>query len=65
MVTTAAEAGVVDMIMVKYNAFATKDHPFNKALDAAHAKGIGLISMKQLAGSEVDAQRHGQEAPRA
>jgi predicted aldo/keto reductase-like oxidoreductase len=30
-----------------------KDHPFNKALDAAHAKGIGLISMKQLAGSET------------
>jgi predicted aldo/keto reductase-like oxidoreductase len=53
MVTTAAEMGVVDMIMVKYNAFALKDHPFNKALDAAHAKGIGLISMKQLAGSET------------
>jgi len=51
MVTAAAEANVVDMIMVKYNAFAAKDHPFNKALDAAHAKGIGLISMKQLAGS--------------
>jgi predicted aldo/keto reductase-like oxidoreductase len=53
MVTTAAEVGVVDMIMVKYNAFALKDHPFNKALDAAHAKGIVLISMKQLMGSEV------------
>jgi uncharacterized protein len=53
MVTTAAEMGVVDLIMVKYNAFALKDHPFNKALDAAHAKGIGLISMKQLAGSET------------
>ena len=53
MITTAAEANVVDMIMVKYNAFAAKDHPFNKALDAAHAKGIGLISMKQLAGSET------------
>jgi len=53
MVTTAAEANVVDAIMVKYNAFATKDHPFNKALDAAHAKGIGLISMKQLLGSET------------
>ena len=51
MVTTAAEVGVVDAIMVKYNAFAAKDHPFNKALDAAHAKGIGLISMKQLLGS--------------
>ncbi len=53
MVTTAAEVGVVNMIMVKYNAFAEKDHPFNKALDAAHAKGIGLISMKQLIGSGV------------
>lgn len=53
MITTAAQANVVDMIMVKYNAFAAKDHPFNKALDAAHAKGIGLVSMKQLAGSET------------
>ena len=53
MVTTAAEVGVVDMIMVKYNAFAPKDHAFNKALDAAHARGIGLISMKQLLGSEA------------
>ncbi len=53
MVTTAAEVGVVDMIMVKYNAFAPKDHAFNKALDAAHKKGIGLISMKQLLGSEA------------
>ncbi len=53
MITTAAQANVVDMIMMKYNAFAAKDHPFNKALDAAHAKGIGLISMKQLAGSET------------
>ena len=53
MLTTAAEANVVDAIMVKYNAFAAKDHPFNKALDACHAKNIGLISMKQLAGSET------------
>jgi predicted aldo/keto reductase-like oxidoreductase len=51
MITTAAEANVVDMIMVKYSAFIAKDHPFNKALDAAHAKGIGLVSMKQLLGS--------------
>ncbi len=53
MIEAAAEAGVVDAIMVKYNAFAAKDHPAYKALDAAHAKGIGLISMKQLAGSET------------
>ena len=47
----AAKANVVDAIMVKYSAFAPKDHPFNKALDACHAKDIGLISMKQLLGS--------------
>jgi uncharacterized protein len=51
LLTTAAEANVVDAIMVKYTAFAPQDHPFNKALDACHAKNIGLISMKQLLGS--------------
>jgi predicted aldo/keto reductase-like oxidoreductase len=51
MLETAAQANVVDAIMVKYSAFAPKDHPFNKALDACHAKNIGLISMKQLLGS--------------
>jgi predicted aldo/keto reductase-like oxidoreductase len=51
MLETAAKANVVDAIMVKYSAFAPKDHPFNKALDACHAKNIGLISMKQLLGS--------------
>ncbi len=63
MLTTAAEANVVDMIMVKYNAFAPKDHPFNKALDAVHAKGIGLISMKQLIGSEVMLSEMGNKLP--
>ena len=53
MLTTAAQENVVDAVMIKYNAFAAKDHPFNKALDACHAKDIGLISMKQLAGSEA------------
>jgi aryl-alcohol dehydrogenase-like predicted oxidoreductase len=51
MIEVAAETGVVDAIMLKYNALATRDDPLNKALDAAHAKGIGLISMKQLMGS--------------
>jgi predicted aldo/keto reductase-like oxidoreductase len=51
MLETAAKANVVDAIMVKYSAFTPKDHAFNKALDACHAKDIGLISMKQLLGS--------------
>ena len=51
MLTVAAEMGVVDAIMVAYTPWAGKDHPINKALDACHAKGIGLISMKQLTGA--------------
>ncbi len=54
MLQTAAEMGVVDAIMVAYTPWAGKDHPINKALDACHAKGIGLISMKQLAGPNKD-----------
>jgi len=49
----AAKENYVDAIMVAYTPWIDKDHPMHKALDAAHAKGIGLISMKQLAG--VDA----------
>ncbi len=50
-IEAAAKAGFVDAIMVAYTPWAGKDHPINKALDAAHAKGIGLISMKQMAGT--------------
>ncbi len=50
IIEAAAEGGFFDAIMVAYTPWAGKDHPINKALDAAHAKGIGLISMKQLAG---------------
>lgn len=46
----AAEAGVVDAIMVQYRPWLDKESALNKALDACHAKGIGLISMKQVAG---------------
>jgi uncharacterized protein len=50
IIQAAAEAGVVDAIMLQYTPWLEKDSPLNKALDAAHAKGIGLISMKQIAG---------------
>jgi hypothetical protein len=46
----AAEGGFVDAIMLQYTPWLDKDAPLNKALDACHAKGIGLISMKQVAG---------------
>lgn len=46
----AAEAGTVDAIMVQYTPWLEKDAPLNRALDACWKKGIGLISMKQMAG---------------
>ena len=46
----AAKAGYVDAIMLQYTPWMGKDEPLNKALDAAHKAGIGLLSMKQVAG---------------
>jgi aryl-alcohol dehydrogenase-like predicted oxidoreductase len=50
LLMAAAEGGIVDAIMLQYTPWLDKDSPLNKALDACHAKGIGLISMKQVAG---------------
>ncbi len=38
------------MIMLQYRPWLDKDSPLNKAIDAAYKRGIGLISMKQIAG---------------
>jgi predicted aldo/keto reductase-like oxidoreductase len=46
----AADGGFIDAIMLQYTPWLDKDSPLNKALDACHKKGIGLISMKQVAG---------------
>ncbi len=46
----AAEGGFIDAIMVKYSPFIDKDPEFDRALDACHKAGIGLISMKELKG---------------
>ena len=51
----AAEGKLVDAIMVQNTAWLDKDTPLNKALDACHKAGIGLISMKQIAGPDPDA----------
>jgi predicted aldo/keto reductase-like oxidoreductase len=50
LLQAAAEGGIIDAIMLQYTPWLDKDAPLNKALDACHAKGIGLISMKQVAG---------------
>jgi uncharacterized protein len=51
LVQAAAEGGFVDVIMLQYRPWLDKDSPLNKSIDAAHKAGIGLISMKQIAGT--------------
>ena len=46
--TAAAEGGFVDIIMLSYQAFFKKGDEFDRALDACHAKGIGLVAMKTM-----------------
>ena len=50
IIQAAAEGGIVDAIMLQYRPWLEKEEPLNKALDACWKKGIGLISMKQIAG---------------
>jgi aryl-alcohol dehydrogenase-like predicted oxidoreductase len=49
-IQAAAEAGIVDAIMLQYRPWLDKESPLNRAIDFAHKRGIGLISMKQIAG---------------
>ena len=55
----AAEGGIVDAIMLQYTPWLDKDAPLNKALDACWKKGIGLISMKQIAGHFLSGESKG------
>lgn len=52
----AAEGGFVDAIMMKYRPFAIPDE-MNRALDACHKAGIGLIAMKSMRGHETIPRR--------
>ncbi len=52
---SAVEGGFVDVIMLKFAPWLDKDSPLNKAIDACHKRGIGLVSMKQIAGQGVGA----------
>jgi uncharacterized protein len=49
LLQAAAEDGVIDAIMLQYRPWLDKDSDLNRAIDAAWNKGIGLISMKQIA----------------
>ena len=44
----AAQGGFLDAIMVRYTPFFTKGDPFDRALDACHKAGIGLVAMKTM-----------------
>ena len=57
-IQNAADGGFIDVIMLKYNPWLDKEAPLNKALDACHKKGIGLVSMKQLAGQTQFTEQH-------
>lgn len=51
LLNNAASGGWVDALMVSYDPQTVRDNAdFNKALDACHKAGIGLISMKQMRG---------------
>jgi uncharacterized protein len=51
IIEAAANAGYIDAIMLQYRPWLDKDSPLNKALDVCWKNGIGLISMKQIAGN--------------
>jgi predicted aldo/keto reductase-like oxidoreductase len=58
----AARGGFVDAIMLQNNPWRSKEDSINRGLDACHKAGIGLISMKQVAGN-VDLTAIARELP--
>jgi aryl-alcohol dehydrogenase-like predicted oxidoreductase len=51
LLQAAAQGGFVDAIMLQNNPWMAQDDEMNRALDACYQRGIGLISMKQVAGN--------------
>ena len=51
LLQAAAQGGFVDAIMLQNNPWIAQDDAMNRALDACYNQGIGLISMKQVAGN--------------
>jgi uncharacterized protein len=51
LLQAAAAGGFVDAIMLQNNPWIAQDDAMNRALDACAKRGIGLISMKQVAGN--------------
>lgn len=53
----AAEGGFVDVIMLRFSPWLSKESKLNKALDACHKANIGLVSMKQIGGQALKITR--------
>ena len=51
LLQAAATGGFLDAIMLQNNPWIAQDDDMNRALDACYKRGIGLISMKQVAGN--------------
>jgi len=51
LLQAAAQGGFVDVIMLQNNPWIAQEDNMNRALDACYKQGIGLISMKQVAGN--------------
>jgi uncharacterized protein len=51
LLQAAAQGGFVDAVMLQNNPWIAQYDEMNRALDVAYNKGIGLISMKQVAGN--------------
>jgi aryl-alcohol dehydrogenase-like predicted oxidoreductase len=51
LLQSAAQGGFVDAIMLQNNPWTAQDDDMNRALDLVYKRGIGLVSMKQVAGN--------------
>jgi aryl-alcohol dehydrogenase-like predicted oxidoreductase len=51
LIQSAVQGGFIDVIMLQNNPWTAADDDMNRALDAAAKRGIGLVSMKQVAGN--------------
>jgi aryl-alcohol dehydrogenase-like predicted oxidoreductase len=51
LIQSAVQGGFIDVIMLQNNPWIAQDDEMNRALDAAAKRGIGLVSMKQVAGN--------------
>ncbi len=51
IIEAAALGGIIDAVMIQFRPWIKKDEPLMKAIDVAYKRGVGLISMKQIAGN--------------